>query len=1006
MLGFAKYPEYNQLAMSRINVTWVIRNSEGQLKGPYSTEAILRMISEGVFSGDEMISKQPGGQWQKISREPEFYDKLLEALEGVVNVDANVGRKMEAETVIMPMPSAKPQATNPALIEKSDINKTKTEKDGPRYQTSLMPADENAGVIKNKSSQHTSLYTSPGAGPHTKTGINSGPTQTIKNIPSNEKDKVIDLANLAKVEVKVLKKNIKLPVLVLAVAVLLLVAVLFSPESAPQGKIHLLAPGPSKGSLSDAEVRAKLTDAIKMIEFDTYETYLSAQNKLVSIIEGAPTNIEVRALLCVVYNELWPYAMQDAQDIKTITIQTQQTRTLNVVSPFGQVCEVVKLLTAGRLREAKGQVESTLEESDSFSLLPVLYSYKAELLFGESDFINAIPYFEKSIQMWGAWLQPHVALARVYMGAGDYTNAIGILQKVVQVNPRHKEAQVLQGIAEYRGVRNVESAFTLLNNAFSKSTPIPAMTEAEGLQILSEIFLSRNDKSKALEAAQKAYYINPNNPELKQLVLRLGGSDKITGAGRGNSEMLYLGDQYVRQGDYLAAQAEYKAAFELDPKNGMAALKAAKALWELNQGTDAIVWLGKAVGAEPKLISAYVLQADYLSQRYDFQGALKSLTIAMKISPNNHEVLRGMAQLELRKNNTQGAISYAQRAANVYQGDVATFILLSQANLGLANAIVAVNKKEIERKENAAKDAVRYATKAVEIDSTNPEAQINYAKVIAQTNGVDAGIMYIQELIKRFSYTMSYRVALAEIYQTEDRFNHAMNVYSKVIEFEPRNKKAFLGLGDCQKATGLTNRALKSYFSAAVIDPSDGEALFRAGQLYLEMSKFEDAIQQFQRVQRINENYPRTSYYIGKAAFASGDFNLAMESAKLEKKKNPNLADSYILSAEVFYAKKQYNECANEYATAMKLRPQGADIYVKSAQCYRQAGSLDVAEDMLTLASARESGYAEIYREQGAIYEIKGDQRSAAQAYDKYLGLSPNAPDRAMIEQKLQQIGN
>ena len=971
--------------MSRINVTWVIKTKEGQLKGPYSTEAILKMISEGVFSGQEMISKQPGGQWQKISKEPDFYDKLLEALEGVVKVDPAKGNKMEAETVIVSVPLAK-EAT---------VNVTKTEKESIKVHTSLTPAAPTSRPIEKAK---VDIYKDP---------LNYvPPTQTIKSIPSSEKSKVIDLANLSNLESKEIKKNIKFPILLLAVALLVFVFVWFGGDTAPKGKMHLLAPGPSKNTLSEGDVRTKLTEAVKTIELDTYEGYLSAQNKLIAIIEGAPTNIEVRALLCVVYNELWPYSMQDAQDIKTITIQTQQTRTLNVVSPFGQVCEVVKLMTAGRLREAKGQVESTLEESESFSLLPVLYSYKAELLFGESDYINAIPYFEKSIQMWGAWLQPHVALARVYMGANDHASAIAILQRVLKVNPRHKEAQVLQGIAEFRGARNSEAAFTLLNNAFQKESPIPSTIEVEGLQILSELYLSRGDKSKALSSAQKAYYINPNNPELKQLVLRLGGSDKLAGSGKANTELLYLGDQYVRQGDYLAAQAEYKAAFEMDPKNGMAALKAAKALWELNQGSDAIVWLGKALNAEPKLISAYVLQADYLSQRYDFNGALKALTIAMKIAPNNHEVLRGMAQLELRKNNMQGSITYALRAVKVYEGDVDTFILLSKANASLATSIVAVNKKEIERKENAAKDAVRYATKAVEIDSTNPDAQINYAKVIAQTNGVDAAIMYMTELIKRFSYTMNYRIALAEIYQFEERYNQAIDVYGKVLEFDARNKKAFLGMGDSQKAVGLTSKALKSYFSAAVIDPSDAEALFRAGQLYLDMSKFEDAIQQFQRVQRINENYPRTSYFIGKAAFSSGDFNLAMESAKMEKKKNPNLADSYILSAEVYYAKKQYNECASEYATAMKLRPQGADIYVKSAQCYRQAGSLDVAEDMLALASARESGYAEIYREQGAVYEVKGDARSAAQAYSKYLGLSPNAPDRAQIEQKLMQLEN
>lgn len=73
--------------MSRIQVTWVVRTRNGQIKGPYSTEAILRMIGEGVFSGQEMISKLPDGQWTQISKEGAFYDKLLEALEGVVDVD-------------------------------------------------------------------------------------------------------------------------------------------------------------------------------------------------------------------------------------------------------------------------------------------------------------------------------------------------------------------------------------------------------------------------------------------------------------------------------------------------------------------------------------------------------------------------------------------------------------------------------------------------------------------------------------------------------------------------------------------------------------------------------------------------------------------------------------------------------------------------------------------------------------------------------------------------------
>jgi len=250
----------------------------------------------------------------------------------------------------------------------------------------------------------------------------------------------------------------------------------------------------------------------------------------------------------------------------------------------------------------------------------------------------------------------------------------------------------------------------------------------------------------------------------------------------------------VRQGDFLAAQAEFKAAFELDPKNGTAAMKAAKCLWQLNQSYEAIDWLTKAIKAEPKLVSAYVLQADYMSQRYDFSGATTALTNATRIAPNNYEVLRGFAWLEFRKNNMVGAVSYGGRAAKIYDGDIETFILLSKANGILAQSIMPLNKKEIERKETAAKDSVRYATKAVEIDATNPEAQITYAKMIAASNGVDAGIAYLNELIKRYSYTLDYQLALADIYKAEDRWSQARAIYEKVIGLDPKIK-SLAGIG-------------------------------------------------------------------------------------------------------------------------------------------------------------------------------------------------------------------
>ncbi|WP_413289552.1 tetratricopeptide repeat protein [Bdellovibrio sp. HCB337] len=949
--------------MSRIQIHWIVRTTGGQTKGPYTTEALLKLIGEGVFSGSEMVSRYPGGQWSQLSQEPQFYDKLLEALEG--SVEPVPKSNAHEETIVGPVPEhlKNPQAQR-SILEKTEVrNSTRT----PTPQSPLP---------KPHQASHTSSMPGP----------------------------IIELKNIAQAQKQEFMKSSKLPLILVAVALLLVVYVLL-PDGPDAGeKISLLAPSKGSAAMSDSQIKDKLSVALKAIEADTIESYLDAQNNLVAIVEGSPSNLEVRGLLCLVYKELWPFAKQDAADVRAVSSVTQSTRALNAVGLYGSICEIVNLQTSGHYKEARGVAESALESAERFSLLAVLYQFKAELLEADKDYMNATPYYDKAAQLWDTWLRPQVKLGAMAAQQSQGPKASQYLRAVLAKNPGHREAKIRLGILEYKAFKQDENAFKFLKSAMSSDARVERDLEALGYYTLAELHLAKSEKSAALTAAQNAYRLSPNNGQFKQMVVRLGGSDKLKEKST-NSEMMFIGDQYARSGDCLAAQAEYKAAFELEPKNGMAAVKAAKCLWQLNQSFEAIEWLTKAIKADPSLITAYVLQADYMSQRYNFLGATNALTNAARVSPNNYEVLRGMALIEFRRNNFQGAVNFAQRALRAYDADIDTYTILAKSSASLYASTIAATKKDAEARETYQRDALRFATKAVEIDATNTEGQITYAKVMAQINGIDSGVNYLQELIKKYSYSVEYRVALAEIYRAEERYAQAKEYYEQVTEADPKNKKAFIGLGESYKALGLIEPSLRAFLSAAVLDPSDAEALFQVGKLRLESNQFDKAIEQFKRVQTINPQFPRAAYFIGKAAMMAGNYNLALEAVKKEKQANPNLADSYLLAGEIFNAKKQFAECAAEYSQAMKLHSQGADIYVKAAQCYRQSGSVDIAQDLLSMASARESGYADIYKEQGAIYEIRGDIRAAVQSYNKYLGLSPNAPDRGEIEARINRIG-
>jgi tetratricopeptide (TPR) repeat protein len=934
-------------------LSWIIRSHKGQILGPFTTKEILNRITEGTLHGDEMISSYPDGKWVPLSKEPEFYDQILSILEKKA-VDSGFkqppkrDRKQDfEETIFMPPP--------PQAILKS------------------------AKTIESKFEPHSK--NSQSAASQT---INLNPYDLLGD-KSNKKKKILFIGTIS--------------------IVALLFLILFLPTSSKLERIRLLRPQLNQRELSVNEVKSKLSRAVASIELGTIEDLLAAQNQLVSLIEGQNRNLEARGMLCFLYKELWPFSYQDSDDQRTVELMTQTTRALNLTSPYGQLCETIRMLIVGRYREARAQVDSLLETNGSFSLLPFSYYIKGELLEVDREYLAAASYYEKAGQMWDTWARPILSLAELKYRNREYQDAFAILQSMKPQHAKNKERYILMGLIEAKGFNKKDSALRGLDAALNQPGRLDAKLESDGWLTLAELWLEKNSKTKALAAAQKAYNLMPQNKVARDLVVRLGGDEELKDKKKKNQEMVLLGDQYFRQGDCLSAQAEYKAAYEANSKNAEAAMKAGKCLWQLNQTFDSIEWLNKAIRSDPKLIEAYVLEADFVSRRFDFAKAYEILTRAKQVAPQSYEVLRGFALLEFRKNNMLGAIQYGERSKARFEGDVETYVLLSKAYRLRALAISPDNSKMIKERDQAIKNMKSYATRAVELDSTSTDAQIVYAEMLAAQHGIDTGVQYFNELIKKFAYTLEYRTALAKLLRSEDRFQQANNIYEQVVAVDPKNKEALLGLGICQRAMGENEAALRTFLQAAIVDPSDAESFFHAGQTLAEMSRFQQAIENYKKALRVNPNYPRLYLSIGQAALQKGDFEEAKKSADEEKSRNPNLSDPYILAAEVNYAQKQYADCAAEYSQAIKLRPQGAELYVKAARCYRQSNSIDIAQDMLSLAKQRENGYADIYREQGALFQLKGDNEAALEAYQIYQELSPNAPDKQQVDNIVRQLG-
>lgn len=957
------------MASDKGSKTWIVRDRDGKIFGPFSTDQVLQQIDRGYFMGGEDVALYPGGRWIPISNTPEFYDRLLDAL-------------------------AQEGATRKKLPDPPPATKTEDDPDPP------------AKLGNDPVSPSQSLASTRPQAPIEVQNPNL-PMTNITRAP--DVIELTDLKKLKKLEDDADDEDDErspLPVILVMVALAIAAVIyfqeeIFGPAKTTAGRVRLVAPRKNQAEMPIDKIKEKYRRSINAFQSDLFSGYQRAQNELVEVIEGLPKDpekaaqtVEVFSTLCLTYRELWPYSYQDAADMKVIREVLQDAKRLDPAGLHGATCEAVQLLLSSRYREADALAASRLEEEGN---APVLFEMRADAYLSVRDNSNAAIYYERARLLWPAWQKIALGEARARARMKNFGQAMTLYRGILQTVPTHPVAKIELALIEGREFDHQDLAQQLFTSSLNGEEKIPRMVESDGWLGLAELSLKRNQKKKAIEYAKKAYGLNSGSAPAREFLAKVAGEDQVKGTKVAGRELVFIADTHAKSGDCFQAQAEYKAAFDAEPKNGVAAMKAGKCLWQLNQSSEAIEWMKKAIAAEPTLSAAYVELADYYALRYDYQSAFKILQRIQQMQPTNYEVMRGYALVELRRNNFLGAIQYGTRALKLYGTDLDTFLLMARANYGLRQYA----------------EAQSYVSKTLELDGANVEAQALAGKIEAGMRGVDAGAAYFQKLINKIVITkgstvppaaIAYRIALAEVYLQDEKFQQAEEFAKQAVGLDPNDKKALIALGRIYHVQGTSRDALENYLKAAVLDPSDADPVFYAGQVYSEVGKFNEAMAQFQRVLKVNQRYPRAHAALGRVYLRQNKYQDALTEANNERGLNPDMAEAYLLAGEAFYQMRQYTNCAAEYQKAVSKKASGALVLVQMARCYRLSGSTESAQSLLRQAQALESGNPEIYKEQGAIFHQRAMADEAIAAYDTYLRLVPNAPDKADIEARIRKV--
>ncbi|MBY0314085.1 MAG: tetratricopeptide repeat protein [Bdellovibrionales bacterium] len=937
--------------MSQDN-SWYVRNIQGQHKGPLSDKDVIEHIRQGYFSGQESISRVGETRWFPITQYPPFFDALVESLNQEMNQVKDETTEIQGDEV-----SEQTEITGnkKAVVEKplwQQIEEFHKQKKEEMIQFELerrqLEANTNSDIPASKA-----------------------PTPPSQNIFA----KFFNLFVIGGI----------------AFVVIAVGMVFFSTTKPTKDRIRLRMVKMTGASDAPNTYDSYLKKAILHLLQHTIEDYQKAQELLATVIEKNNGASEAMELLCITYKELWPYSFQDSKDIDTIYSIFRAASVLQSDKSASGVCYSIYLVTVGEYEPAKNYMEDALRRDPGLLFFNQLMG---DLLEQQQKYSTAIYYFQKVRELWSSqtrlkpWIKPILQEARTQRKLGRYAESLNAYGEALKHYPGHTLATMELGILEFQAFRHADKAVTYIQKALQSSEKFPQDIKAEAYYVMAQVSQLQGNKREALEYANKSFSIDSSNADVKALIVNLGGRSALESVQLDSSNMLYLGTLYMKLGNYFAAQAEFRSAFEADPTNALAAYHAGQSLWELNQSSEAIKWVERAIHADPGLVSAYVTLAEYYSFRYDYEGAAQILKNVQNRFPRNNEISRGFAKVEYLRGNFKSARSFAEKALSYYSMDVGAMQIITKANISLGDNQAALSS----------------INKTLEIDPHSPENHCLYARVIANLHGPGAGIDYINRKIEESPDVIAYKKTLADIFIEEKNWSGARPVLQQIISMKKDDKPSILSLAMVYKQEGYVNRALEMYLTAASLDPLDPTPLFLAGELYMGAGNYTSAQAQFSRVLKINKRFPKVYYNLGKAALESKDFTKALEMAQMEQHINPNIAESYLLAAEAYYRMGQYSSCATEYQKAIPKRPQTADIYINLARCYRLSGALESAVTMLDQAAQKESGHPDIYKELGATFHMQGLLVEAYTAYERYLALAPNAPDRGDIERIMKEL--
>jgi tetratricopeptide (TPR) repeat protein len=636
------------------------------------------------------------------------------------------------------------------------------------------------------------------------------------------------------------------------------------------------------------------------------------------------------------------------------------------------------------------------------------YFESGEKYFALGRYREAVIQYSNAIQIDPRFAQAHYQLSQAYLKLADRQRAYPELTRTVELAPDNYRARTdLANLLVT--VRNPDGSPTqdALDKAKVQLDVLRAKrpNNPETYEAWANYYAAQNDLNAAIQEISAGVTADPGRSEsyllLALLELRSNQPDEakknfqkaVQVDPKAMNAQLALGGFYQSHNQLAEAEHQFQNAITIDPKNPAPRAALVRLLMQEGKKGEIESFLRQTKKDLADNPEGYRMLGDYYFATGDLDKAVTEYSSLHSDHPKDPQVRKNYIQLLILKNRLEEAGKLDNEILKFSPHDVDALVY----------------KGQIQLRQNDTGGAVQSLQTALQNDPNNAVAHYQMGIAYAQQHDSGRAEQEWQKAVSIRPDLTDAQKALASVQMSHGEIDAVMQTAQQIITTQPFSPDGYLLKCVAELARQKYADAQHDAEEAMKRAPQAPAPYFQLGNVHLAQKHFADAEKWYQQSLDKNPAFSEALSGLMNTYFAQKQFDKAIAAANAQIAKVPNNSEFYdLLGTALFNGKKDYPGAEAALRKAVDLDKNNTDALEKLGKVQVQEGSADKALALYLQSIKDNPREVRFYILAGELYEAKQNWDQAKAMYQQALSISPDHPlaSNNLAYVILQQGGN